>query len=190
MSDKAQKVIQQTKRWIQSVVIELNLCPFASQVFIQDQIQYTVIEHGDTEQVLHQLADTFEYLNNNKKVETSLLIFPQNYAEFNDYLALLDLSNLLLDDLNYTGIYQLASFHPQYCFEDSENNDASNFSNRSPFPMLHILREDSIEKAISDYDNGYGNIEDVPQNNINRLQKIGFEKMQRTLQNILESKTS
>lgn len=190
MSNTTQKVIQQTKHWIQSVVIELNLCPFASQVFVQDQIQYTVIEHDDTEQVLHQLADTFEYLNNNKKTETSLLIFPQGYADFNDYLALLDLSNLLLDELNYTGIFQLASFHPQYCFEDSENSDASNFSNRSPYPMLHILRESSIEEAISAYDHGYGDIEDVPQNNINRLQKIGFEKMQTTLRNILESKIS
>jgi len=190
MSDTAQEVIQQTKRWIQSVVIELNLCPFASQVFTQDQIQYTVIEHDDTEQVLHQLADTFEYLNNNKKTETSLLIFSQGYADFNDYLTLLDLSNLLLDDLKYTGIYQLASFHPQYCFEDSENSDASNFSNRSPYPMLHILREDSIEKAVAGYDHSYGNIEDVPQNNINRLQEIGFEKMQKTLRTILESKIS
>ena len=190
MNSTTQEVIQQTKHWIQSVVIELNLCPFASQVFIQDQIQYTVIEHDDTEQVLHQLADTFKHLNNNKQTETSLLIFPQGYAEFNDYLALLDLGNLLLDDLNYTGIFQLASFHPQYCFEGSEDSDASNFSNRSPYPMLHILREDSIEAAISGYNDGHYNIEDVPQNNINRLQAIGFEKMQKTLRNILESKTS
>jgi len=184
MNDTTQEVIQQTKRWIQRVVIELNLCPFASQVFIQNQIQYTVIEHGDTEQILHHLADTFEHLNNNKETETSLIILSQSHADFNDYLALLDLSQLLLDDLNYTGIFQLASFHPQYCFEGSKNSDASNFSNRSPYPMLHILREDSIEKAVS----GYDNIEDVPQNNIKRLQKIGFETMQKTLQDILDLK--
>ena len=184
MKHSAQEVIQKTKHWIQNVVIDLNLCPFASQVFIQDQIQYVVIESNDTKQVLHQLADTFTFLDNNKQTETSLLIFPQSYSNFDEYLTMLDLSNLLLDDLSYTGIYQLASFHPQYCFEGCNNNDAENFSNRSPYPMLHILRESSIEKVLTSYDH----IEDVPQNNINKLEKIGFEKMQNTLHKILNSK--
>ena len=184
MNNATQDVIQQTKQWIQSVVIDLNLCPFAAQVFIQEQIQYNVIEHNDTEQVLHQLADTFEYLNNNQKTETTLLILSQAYGDFDDYLTLLELCNLLLDDLSYSGTYQLASFHPQYCFEDCAADDASNFSNRSPYLMLHILRESSIEKAISNYDN----IEDVPQNNIKQLQKIGFEKMHNNLQRILKMK--
>jgi len=184
MNITTQEVIQKTKRWIQDVVIDLNLCPFASQVFIQDKIHYNVIEHSDTKKNLPPLADAFEYLNCNKQIETSLLIFPQSYHDFDEYLALLDLSNLLLEDLSYTGTYQLASFHPLYCFEGSDNNDASNFSNRSPYPMLHILRENSIEDALS----SYNNIEDVPQNNINTLDKIGFEKMQKTLQNILNSK--
>lgn len=184
MNRSAQEVVQKTKHWMQNVVIDLNLCPFASQVFIQDQIQYTVIESNDTKQALYHLADTFEHLNNNKQTETSLLIFSQSYSNFDDYLTMLDLSNLLLDDLSYTGIYQLASFHPQYCFEDCNNNDAGNFSNRSPYPMLHILRESSVEKALTNYDN----IEDVPQNNIKQLEEIGFEKMQDTLHQILNSK--
>ena len=184
MTHTTQNVIQQTKRWIQSVVIDLNLCPFAAQVFIQETIEYIVIEHDNTEHALHQLADSFARLDDNKEIETTLLIFPQAYTDFDSYLELVDLGNRLLDDLNYTGVYQLASFHPQYCFDGCEENDAGNFSNRSPYPMLHILREDSIQKAVD----GYENIEDIPQNNINKLHQIGFEKMQQTLQSILDVK--
>lgn len=184
MYPSAQMVIEQTRSWIQKVVIDLNLCPFAAHVFNQDDIQYDVIEHDDTKTILHHLIETFEHLNNNKNIETSFIIFSNHYRNFNDYLTLLDLSNLLLDDLSYSGIYQLASFHPDYCFDDCSNQDASNFSNRSPYPMLHILREDSIEKALENYNNA----EDIPDNNIERLEKIGFEKMQDTLQQIVNSK--
>jgi len=105
------------------------------------------------------------------------LIFSAAYQRFDDYLELLYLANQLLEDLSYDGIYQIASFHPDYCFEGSKENDAANFTNRSPYPMLHLLREHSIEKAIENYDN----IESVPENNINKLQKTGFLEMQRKL---------
>ena len=91
----------------------------------------------------------------------------------------------MLEDLNYLGTYQLDSFHQHYRFDGTEEDDASNFSNRSPYPMLHILRESSVELAIKHYDN----IDDVPEQNIKRLKKIGFEKMQNSLQNILNKKT-
>lgn len=163
-------------------MIGLNLCPFACQVVTDNSIDYVVISGDSMQQHLQQLAEYFTKLDAAKDIETSLLIFPQAYQQFDDYLDLLYLANLLLQDLHYTGTYQLASFHPQYLFQDSSEDDASNFSNRSPYPMLHLLRESSLEKAIASYEN----IDQVPQNNINKLQQIGYQAMQQTLKKIMQ----
>ena len=179
------RVIQQTKKWVSQVVIGLNLCPFAAQPFEDNRIEYIVSHNKETEQDLQELAVCFSILENKVEVETILLIFPESYRSFDDYLELLYLANLLLDDLNFSGIYQLASFHPEYHFEGSEINDASNFSNRSPYPMLHILRENSVERAIK----SYNHIERIPQNNVKNLQAIGFDVMQQTLKDIQEDIT-
>lgn len=162
------------------MVIGLNLCPFASQVVSDNSIDYTVADGNNLEQHLQQVADCFTKLDKTKGIETSLVIFPHSYQRFDDYLELLYLANLLLEDLDYSGIYQLASFHPRYLFEGSTEQDASNFSNRSPYPMLHVIREGSLEKAIASYEN----IEQVPQININTLQQIGYLAMQQTLKKI------
>jgi len=175
-----QTIIQQTQNWVNEIVIGLNLCPFASAAFNDDKIDYVVINEKNLEQHLQQLADCFTKLDTTDSIETSLLIFPDAYQQFDDYLELIHLSNQLLQDLNYTGIYQLASFHPDYRFKDSAKDDAGNFSNRSPYPMLHVLRESSIAKAIANYKN----IETVPDKNIEKLQKIGFKDMQKKLENI------
>lgn len=182
MTISKHSVIQQTKAWINEVVIGLSLCPFASQAVNDNSIDYAVISNGTLEQHLQQLADCFVKLDENRNIETSLIIFPHNYQQFDDYLELLYLANLLLEDLNYAGSYQLASFHPFYLFEGSTEDDASNFTNRSPYPMLHILRESSLEKAIASYEN----IEQVPQTNIKTLQQIGYQAMQQTLQKITQ----
>lgn len=183
MAVSTQLVIQQTKNWINEVVIGLNLCPFASQVVLDNRLDYIVVNSVPMEQHLHQLADCFSKLDEMNDIETSLIIFPHAYKKFDDYLELLDLADLLVEDLNYSGIYQLASFHPDYCFADSTEEDASNFSNRSPYPMLHVLRESSIEKAVTHYKN----IEDIPENNIKKLRQIGYVGMQQTLKNILQA---
>ncbi len=184
MDTSSQRIILQTKKWLDDIVIGLELCPFASQVVKDDGIEYTVIGDDDTEQHLHALADGFTLLDQSSSIETSLLIFPSAYAKFEDYLELLLLANLLLDDLNYAGTYQLASFHPNYQFDGTTEEDASNFSNRSPYPMLHILRESSVEKAIEHYEN----IDDVPEINIQKLKDMGYESMNLSLQNILKTK--
>lgn len=184
MDTSSQRIIQQTKNWLNDIVIGLELCPFASQVVEDDGIEYTVIGNDDTEQHLQALADGFTLLDQNSSIETSLLIFPNAYEKFEDYLELLLLANLLLDDLNYAGTYQLASFHPNYQFDGTDEDDASNFSNRSPYPMLHVLRESSVEKAIEHYEN----IDDVPEINIKKLKDIGYETMNLSLKNILKAK--
>jgi hypothetical protein len=180
----AKDIIQQTKNWVKDIVIGLNLCPFAAKPFNDNTIDYIVAsKHNDKpliEQHLHQLADCFSRLGDTTDIETCLLILPDGYERFDDYLELLYFSNLLLEDLNYSGIYQLASFHPAYLFEDSTEDDVSNFTNRSPYPMLHIIREHSLEKAIA----SYPDIEDVPVNNIKKLQEIGIEEMQKKLEKL------
>lgn len=190
MNNTNQTVIQQTKNWVEEIVIGLNLCPFASQPFQNNTIEYTVNNGDSTEQHLQQLADCFSRLDakfdGSVNIETSLLIYPEAYQNFDSYpdtgsyLDLLYFANHLLEDLNYAGTYQIASFHPDYRFADSTENDASNFSNRSPYPMLHLIRENSLEKAISNYPN----IEQVPINNIKKLREIGYQVMQEKLRKL------
>lgn len=176
-----QRVIRQTKHWIDDIVIGLNLCPFAAPVVRKNLVDYLVVSGDNMEQHLHQLADNLNRLDHQKNIETSLLIYPQAYKLFDDYLDFLHLANQLLEEMNYSGVYQLASFHPNYCFEACTDDDAGNFTNRSPYPMLHLLRESSLEKAIASYEN----IEDVPKNNVIKLRQIGYKTMQQTLKNIL-----
>ena len=180
MTTPDKNVIQQTKRWVEDIVIGLNLCPFAAQPFNDNRIEYIVSDNNEVENDLQELAICFSILDNRVSIETILLIFPQAYKNFDDYLEILYLANLLLEDLKLSGTYQLASFHPDYHFEGSAIDDASNFTNRSPFPMLHILRERSVERAIK----SYNHIETVPRNNIKNLRKIGFNVMQQTLKDI------
>ena len=179
-----QNAIQQTKLWVEQVVIGLNLCPFASQPVKDNKVAYIATGDASMEQHLQQLVDCFKQLDSTFDIETSLLIFPDSYPSFDEYLELLHLSNLLLDDLRYTGVYQLASFHPAYCFENSNEDDAANFTNRSPYPMLHIIRESSVEKALA----GYKDIEQVPVRNVETLRELGYRKMHNTLQEILQAK--
>jgi hypothetical protein len=185
MSNNHQVVIQQTKNWVEDIVIGLDLCPFASLPFHNDTIEYSVNTGNSTEQHLHQLADCFTRLDaNSAEIETSLLIYPEAYQQFDNYLDFLDIANHLLEDLNYTGTYQIASFHPDYRFDGSTENDASNFSNRSPYPMLHLIREISLEKALASYSASHRNIEQIPENNIKKLQAIGYEEMQAKLKKL------
>jgi uncharacterized protein len=106
-----------------------------------------------------------------------LLIYPSYLNDFNDYLDFVYLAETLMSQQGYDGIYQLATFHPDYCFQGVASDDVSNFTNRSPFTMLHILRESSIEKAIAHY----GNTEKIPANNIATMQRLGLEKVKKIL---------
>jgi hypothetical protein len=178
-----QTIIQQTKDWVSQIVIDLQLCPFAATPFSSDNIDYTIISERDISQHLHQIAESYAFLDNEKNIETQLLIFPNAYKKFDDYLDLLHLANQILEDLKYIGVYQLASFHPLYRFAGSTETDAANYSNRSPYPMLHILREKSLEKAIA----SHPNIKEVPQKNIDKLDKIGYPAMQKKLEAITET---
>lgn len=169
--------IQQTKNWLSSVIIEHSICPFAKREFDNNRIHFEVIESTDLQEQLEQLILQCEALDDDPQRETSLLIFPNTLSDFEDYLDLVEIATELLEKQNYEGVYQLASFHPQYRFEDSAIDDASNYTNRSPYPMLHILREESIEKVLENYPNP----ENIPDRNIELTRELGLATMKKLL---------
>jgi len=176
MADK-KTVIRHTKKWLSTVVIAHGLCPFAKQEFDSGRIHYAVIETESLEAQLEQLVLECQALDNDPARETSLLIFPRALSDFQDYLDLLELATALLKAQDYEGIYQLASFHPDYRFEGAGPDDPANYTNRSPYPMLHILQEASVEQALR----GYPNPEKIPQRNIERMQALGLNFMHELL---------
>lgn len=172
-----QPYIADTQAWLQSVVIGHNICPFAKREMERGSIAYCVSHETAIESCLLQLMDECAHLDGDTRIETVLLIYPQAFAGFNDYLDFLYLAEALLQDQGYEGIYQLASFHPDYCFEGAAADDAANYTNRSPYPMLHLLRESSLEQAIA----AYPDPENIPQRNIGLARKLGLAKMQAML---------
>ena len=176
MADK-KTVIRHTKKWLSTVVIAHGLCPFAKQEFDNGRIHYAVIETESLEAQLEQLVLECQALDNDPARGTSLLIFPRALSDFQDYLDLLELATALLKAQDYEGIYQLASFHPDYRFEGAGPDDPANYTNRSPYPMLHILQEASVEQALR----GYPNPEKIPQRNIERMQALGLNFMHELL---------
>lgn len=166
------EIIEQTKKWIKDVVIALNFCPFAAREMKRNTINYKIVP-GEDKKPLALFLNECERLTSNKEIETSLLIFPDAFQNFDDYLDLVFQAEKLLKKKGYEGIYQVASFHPTYRFAGSTADDAANFTNRSPYPMLHLLREESIEKALARYPNP----ENIPENNIHFARKKGFAYM-------------
>jgi len=150
MSTVIHDVISDVETWLDGVVIGLNLCPFAAIPRKNDQVRFTVSQ-ALTEEVL--LADLYAELTFMSKtpalhIETSLLIVPDMLVKFDDYNQFLDLVDELLESFEWDGIFQIASFHPDYCFAETKTNSVENLTNRAPYPILHIIREESLEKAL------------------------------------------
>lgn len=168
------QVIEQTKNWIRDVVIACNFCPFAANVVKQKTVYYRVENSADMETCLASFTEEITRLDNDESIETSILIIPFATETFTDYLNLFSAAEELLKQKGYEGIYQLASFHPLYCFANAMQNDAANYTNRSPYPMLHLLRETSIDKALQNYKDP----ESIPERNINFARQKGLVYMQ------------
>lgn len=168
------KIIEQTTNWIKSVVIACNFCPFAAKALIKKTIRYIILSDITVKGSLLALKEELDYLETDAEIETSFIIFANDYKEFDDYLDLVKKAERLLSKENYDGVYQIASFHPNYCFAGEDENDPANFTNRSIYPMLHILREESLTKALSLYPNP----ELIPQHNIDFARKKGLHYMQ------------
>ncbi len=164
-----------TKEWIQQFVIGYNLCPFAAQPFHQDLIKYVVLRSKKLEDLV---VSTFEeciklYESEATEIETTLIIHPNVLLDFNDYNEVVGQMQEDLEALNFDGVVQLASFHPAYQFDGTNADDPENFTNRSPYPMIHILRENSVEKAIA----LHPDIENIPAENIKTMQTIGIKDL-------------
>ncbi|MEP1217327.1 MAG: DUF1415 domain-containing protein [Marinobacter sp.] len=170
-------IIDATRRWVSDVVVGLNLCPFARRELVRDRVLFKVTDAPSEEALLIVLQDELLYLQEHPEVETTLLVHPcvlQDFMVYNDFLAAAD---GLLVQLELEGVYQIASFHPDYQFGGTEPEDAENFTNRSPYPMLHLLREEGLERAIA----GYPGAEFIPEQNIALMNRLGAEEMRRRL---------
>lgn len=166
-------IIDQTKCWIKDVVIGCNFCPFAAKELRLNTIHYHVEKSTEIKMCLESFLAQCKKLDLEKNVATTLLIFPAAFARFDNFLNLVSLAGELLTQEKYEGIYQVASFHPLYCFANALIDDAANYTNRSIYPMLHILREDGIEKALSHYNSP----EKIPANNIKFARQKGVDFM-------------
>lgn len=175
-------IIEQTKAWLSQFIIKHNICPFAKREYDNDRIFYDVVNTHNLEEQLHSLVLACKQLDGNSDIETSLLIFPHGLDQFDDYLDFLEISNALLEKQGYEGIYQLASFHPKYCFEGVPSDDASNYTNRSPYPMLHLIREASLEKALENYPHP----ENIPTRNIEYTRELGAKYLEDLLSSCTE----
>lgn len=172
------QIICQTECWVKSVIIECNFCPFAKRELEKGSIRYSVIQHKALEDCLQSVIKECVHLDSNASTETTLLIFPNAFTGFDDYLQLVDIAEKLIAQQAYEGVYQLASFHPDYVFADSSPDDAANYTNRSPYPMLHLIRETSIEKALEHYPDS----EHIPEKNIEVARSLGLDTMKAKLE--------
>ena len=172
------KIIGQTKKWIADVVIGCNFCPFAAKEVKRNTILYEVNFAEQQKEILQNLFSLFIKMDDDKNVETAILILPNGFKVFTNYLDLVEDAENFLAKENYEGVYQLASFHPQYLFAGSNDSDPANYTNRSPYPMLHILREESLSKAIDNHPN----VDDIPQNNIDFANAKGLNFMKGLLE--------
>lgn len=173
-------IINITKLWIENAVIGLNLCPFAKSVYLQNSIRFFVSRATETKYLAEDLRTELNYLHNerNSRIETTLLIHPfvlENFLDQNDFLDTVD---ELLENQNWVGIFQVANFHPQFMFGDRKFDDITNNVNRSPFPILHLLREEGVERAID----SHPNVESIYHINKVTLRKLGKKGWEDLLQ--------
>lgn len=166
-------VITATRHWLTEVVIGLNLCPFAKAVHVKGQIRYAVSDAVDREGVLTDLETEIQALiaADPEAVDTTLLVLPYALGDFLDYNDCLFFADRLIKQLRLEGMIQIASFHPHYQFEGSEPDDIENYTNRAPYPILHLLREDSIERAVK----AFPDAEDIYERNQETLRRIGLK---------------
>ena len=170
-------VVAATQLWLERAVIGLNLCPFGKAVHVKEQIRYAVTAAGTADELLAELEHELLVLSreNPKDLDTTLLIHPLVMTDFLDYHFFLAEADALLGRLGFDGVLQIASMHPRYEFADSEPDDIENFTNRSPYPCLHLLRETSIDRAVA----AFPDAAKIFDKNIDTLRQLGHEGWRR-----------
>lgn len=151
MDDTSQQVLAETRAWVDRAVIGLNLCPFAKAVQVRGQVRYVVSAATDAAALLDELHAEMEQLASSDAalIDTTLLIHPQVLHDFLDYNEFLGAADEMLAQLDLEGVLQLASFHPRFQFAGTSPDDVTNATNQSPYPMLHLLREASVDRAVA-----------------------------------------
>ena len=189
MSDKSNddsRIIAQTKKWVTSVIIGHNYCPFAKREVDKGTVRYQVIHKTEFNSLLKDVIQECVWLEQNPQTETTLIILPSNLNNFNLFLDSLVLAEDLLVSQGYEGVYQIASFHPDYCFQGADIDDPANFTNRSPYPMFHLIREASVEKAVANHPDA----DAIPERNVEYARKQGLEKMKALFQQSVDIETT
>ena len=162
-------VIAQTKAWVDSFIVGKNVCPFARREIERGSVRFVVVRTRETSVALEELIAEADWLDQHPETETTLMIFPTLCSDFMSYLDFVDDAEQLMFEQGCEGVYQLATFHPKYCFAGADDGDVSNYTNRSPYPMLHLLRESSLDKAIE----FYGDTSGIPDRNIELMERTG-----------------
>ena len=164
-------VIAATRHWVEQAVIGLNLCPFAKAVYVKEQVRYVVSPATTPEALLEQLMDELQMLSDvdADQIDTTLLIHPFVLTDFLDYNEFLDVADAAVEDMQLDGELQVASFHPDYQFADTDSNAIGNYTNRAPYPILHLLREDSIDRAVE----AFPEAGDIFEKNMETMEQLG-----------------
>jgi uncharacterized protein len=166
-------VLQQTRHWLEKAVIGLNLCPFAKAVYVKNQIRLVVSQARHADDLLEELDRELDLLiaTPAAEIDTTLLIAPTLFADFLDFNDFLEIAEDVVDEHGLDGVVQLASFHPKFQFDGTEADDISNYTNRAPFAMLHLLREESVDRAVE----AFPKADAIFEVNIATLEKLGLD---------------
>lgn len=173
LDDDHAAIIARTEVWLERAVIGLNLCPFAKSVHVKQQVRYVVCDATEPEELLRVLLDELQHLADSapEQVDTTLLIHPRVLTDFLDYNDFLDVADAAVEELDLVGELQVASFHPQFQFADTLPDDIGNYTNRSPYPTLHLIREQSIARAVESFPDAA----EIFERNIETLEKLGHD---------------
>lgn len=168
-----------TRRWLERAVIGLNLCPFAKAVHVKQQVRFALSDAELEDDLLEELAEELLRLRDTPadEIDTTLLVHPRVLTDFLDYNDFLDRVDALIEALELDGVLQVASFHPQYQFADSDPDDPGNGTNRAPYPTLHLLREDSLDRAVA----AYPDANSIVERNLQTMEKLGLDGLRRLL---------
>ena len=163
--------VAETRRWIERAVIGLNLCPFAKAVYVKEQVRFVLSDASTPEALLEELVEELLLLRDTAadQIDTTLIIHPDVLTDFLDYNDFLDNADAAVEALDLQGILQVASFHPDYQFAGAAPDDIGHYTNRSPYPTLHLLREDSVERAVA----AFPDPDVIVERNLQTLQKLG-----------------
>ncbi|MEZ4827290.1 MAG: DUF1415 domain-containing protein [Bacteroidia bacterium] len=174
----------ETKKWIESVVVGLNLCPFAGSVMKAGKVRYVRSDAQNHEELMQDLLTEIDFLlsADPNELETTFLIHPDTLNDFPLYLDFIDMAEELLEEGELESLVQIAGFHPDYTFDDTDYDDPANYTNRSPYPMLHLLRGESLESAIE----AYGDTSEIPVRNIALMRELGLEKVRQMREDCFE----